>query len=148
MEYGRKVFDLLKHEGKLDSGSLRLLGLGRHFRLSPKFKVIIGRNREENSKILRYFYKNRRDERLFLLKIDEAREPRAYRVPGPLAMGIGAPSPEEINLFSLLSTRYSDLAAGKEAVARILQGGAEHRLRKERVTATKDPALPQKYRIT
>lgn len=148
VEYGRKVFDLLKHEGKLDSGSLRLLGLGRHFRLSPKFKVIIGRNREENSKILRYFYKNRRDERLFLLKIDEAREPRAYRVPGPLAMGIGAPSPEEINLFSLLSTRYSDLAAGKEAVARILQGGAEHRLRKERVTATKDPALPQKYRIT
>lgn len=148
VEYGRKVFDLLRHEGKLDSDSLRLLAVGRHFRLSPEFKIIIGRDQKENSKILRYFYKNRRDERFFLLKVDEARGPRAYRVPGPLAMGIGAPSPAELTLFSLLSTRYSDLAAGKEAVVRILQGGAKHYLRKERVTATKDPSLPQKYRIT
>lgn len=146
VEYGRKVSDLLKHEGKLEPDSLRLLAIGRHFRFSPEFKAIIGRDQKENSRLLRYFYKNRRNPRLFLLKAD-ARESHVS-VPGPLTIGFGTPSPEEINLLALLAARYSDLSAGEEAVISILQGGLKHHLSKNQVRVSKDPELPQKYRIT
>ena len=55
-EYGRKVEDLLRHNGRLDLDAMRLLSAGRHFRLSPEFKAIIGKNHNENRRLFFHFF--------------------------------------------------------------------------------------------
>lgn len=140
VEYGRKVTDLLKQE-KLTRESLRILATGRHFRFSPDFKGIIGRDRKENRRLLRYFYKNKRNRGFFLLK--------AGRVPGPLAVGLGDPAPEDLENISLLTARYSDFSPGEKAVVRIVQGDPwKHEFHKKQVIVSKSSELAAKYRIT
>ncbi|NQT28512.1 MAG: hypothetical protein HQ570_02830 [Candidatus Omnitrophica bacterium] len=47
----QRLKDLLKHE-EVNINNAELLKLGRHFRLGPKFKLIVGRDEKENQKIL------------------------------------------------------------------------------------------------
>ena len=47
-----RVEDLLKHD-ECTSANLELLKIGRHFRLSKSFKLIVGRNEKENNEILK-----------------------------------------------------------------------------------------------
>lgn len=47
----QRLRDLLKYE-EVNINNTELLKLGRHFRLNPKFKLIVGRDEKENSKIL------------------------------------------------------------------------------------------------
>lgn len=138
-EYGRKAADLLAHDGRLAIDTLRLLSLGRHFRLSPEFKAVIGRNQKENQRLLRYFFHRRRDPRLLLLKTQNA--------PGPLALGCGLPSTVDLENLARLTARYSDLPEGKKATARVLRGGPKHRREELPVISTKDPSLPDRFRI-
>ncbi|AMM40496.1 thiamin biosynthesis protein ThiI [Candidatus Desulfofervidus auxilii] len=46
-----RLRDLLAHQKNILPRDLELLKLGRHFRLNPATKAIVGRNREENKKI-------------------------------------------------------------------------------------------------
>ncbi len=43
-----KIRDVFDHADRLDTRDFRLLKLGRHFRIGPRTKVIIGRNEAEN----------------------------------------------------------------------------------------------------
>ncbi len=54
--YARKFRDKMLHRGKarMDWEDVVLLKLGRHFRLSPELKLIVGRNEEENEFLDRY----------------------------------------------------------------------------------------------
>lgn len=139
VEYGRKVSDLLRHEERLEVESMRLLSIGRHFRISPDFKGIIGRNQTENQKLLRYFYRQRHHAELSILKIQ--------RVPGPLAIGYGKPSTDNLKNLALLTARYSDLAEGENAEVKILLGGPRHRRCAIDVITIKDPGFPERFRI-
>jgi len=47
-EFAKKTKDLLAHEAHPTTNDMELLSIGRHFRLSPTVKVILGRNAEEN----------------------------------------------------------------------------------------------------
>ena len=49
--YGLKIKDLIKHDEFTPENS-KLLILGRHFRLSPELRIIVGRNEKENIKLL------------------------------------------------------------------------------------------------
>lgn len=49
--YARRLRDLKAHEGLDDPRQLRLLRLGRHLRLSPQYKLIIGRDEADNAAI-------------------------------------------------------------------------------------------------
>lgn len=142
-EYGRKAEDLLRHNGRLDLDAMILLSVGRHFRLSPDFKTVIGRNQKENRRLFFHFFRRRRNPQLLLLKIKD--------IPGPLALGAGRPSAADLENLAKLTARYSDLSSGKKAAARILFGGqgtqAEHRRLELPVTGTKDPSLPDRFRI-
>lgn len=51
-EFAQKVKDLIKHNGHLKLNDVNLLKLGRHFRLSEKAKLVVGKNDEENRKII------------------------------------------------------------------------------------------------
>lgn len=48
--FTRRVKDLMSH-GTLKIADLRLLAVGRHFRLSPSAKLVVGRDQQENDAI-------------------------------------------------------------------------------------------------
>ncbi len=47
-QFARKAKDLFEHEDKPTTKDMELLAIGRHFRLGPRTKVILGRNELEN----------------------------------------------------------------------------------------------------
>ncbi len=51
VKFSRRLRELLGHEGFVRE-DIELLKLGRHFRLGPKTKLVVGRNLEENRKLL------------------------------------------------------------------------------------------------
>ncbi len=42
--FARKVKDLIDHDIRLELDEIKLLRFGRHFRLSPKCRLVVGRN--------------------------------------------------------------------------------------------------------
>ena len=48
--FSHKVRDLIEHK-QLDLDQVKLLKIGRHFRLSDKAKLIVGRSQEENKRL-------------------------------------------------------------------------------------------------
>ncbi len=139
-EFGNKAKDLLAADGKLKLETLRLLSTGRHFRFSPKFKGIIGRNHLENQELFRYFYKHRWDSGLYLLK--------AMGAPGPLSLGMGLANSEDLENLALLTTRYSDHQDQAEVSIKILASGKNHHKSKLTCKKTTDPLVTEKFRIT
>ncbi len=47
----RRLADLMRFQEKIELEDIELLKIGRHFRLAPETKLIVGRNEEENKKI-------------------------------------------------------------------------------------------------
>src|SRR3989338_4964119 len=47
-QFARKAKDLFEHEERPTTKDMELLAIGRHFRLGPRTKVILGRNELEN----------------------------------------------------------------------------------------------------
>lgn len=92
--FSRRLKDLMDYL-ELTLNNIELLKLGRHFRFSPLAKVIVGRNKEENEKIVSlrksgdfYFY------------------PVANK--GPIAIGCGKFSEQDIADASKIVARYCD----------------------------------------
>jgi tRNA U34 2-thiouridine synthase MnmA/TrmU len=52
--YSRRLKDLMKHDAALSSRNLHLLKYGRHMRLNPSTKIIVGRTKQDNEQIFRY----------------------------------------------------------------------------------------------
>ncbi len=51
VKFSKRLKELLAHEGFV-RGDIELLKLGRHFRLGPGVKLVVGRNHDENQKVL------------------------------------------------------------------------------------------------
>ena len=49
--FSRRLADLMRYQGTLSVSDIELLKIGRHFRLSPQAKLIVGRFEDENKKI-------------------------------------------------------------------------------------------------
>lgn len=139
VEYGRKVKDLIK-TGGLTVDGLRLLRIGRHFRLSPHFKGIIGRNHRENQILFRYFYQQRNTEGLYLFK--------ALGAPGPLTLGVGKPSADDQQNLAHLTCRYSDHPWDTSVPVKILVSGEKHHLTTISVLKKQGTLDPEQFRIT
>jgi tRNA U34 2-thiouridine synthase MnmA/TrmU len=50
--FAKKVEDLLERQPDFDANDVRLLKIGRHFRLSPSAKLLVGRNDFDNKKLI------------------------------------------------------------------------------------------------
>ncbi|MFQ5835949.1 MAG: hypothetical protein ACE5HR_08530, partial [bacterium] len=72
-----------------------LLKIGRHFRLSLQTKLVVGRNKEENERLLR------------VAKIDDICF-KPVEVKGPIGIGRGDFDQTTIFLASKIISRYSD----------------------------------------
>lgn len=55
--YSNRLRDFLSYSEHLNFDDLNLMKVGRHFRLSPDTRLIVGRNEEENNKIEKYRHK-------------------------------------------------------------------------------------------
>ncbi len=112
--FGRKFFDLL--DGRQAAGEPRklrqedvlLLSTGRHFRMSPQVKLIVGRTEVEN---------------VLLEKYADGRARLAARdVTGPVALVEGTPTWEERMLAARIVARYGKGRSSSEVVVEWREG--------------------------
>jgi len=136
--FAGRMRDLLDHEAALDVRSARLLRWGRHFRLTPSCKVILGRNEEENG-------------RLSALAKPEDTIAEPSTLPGPTALVVGEFSGGEVELACAIAAAYVTVREG--AVAFEVRGrGTDHRtiraeaLPRERVESMRIGPLPRGWR--
>jgi tRNA U34 2-thiouridine synthase MnmA/TrmU len=106
-EFSRRLKDLMRHQ-EFDLGDIRLLKVGRHFRLNAQAKLVVGRNEEENG-VLGSLAQD--EDYLFMPDDDTA---------GPTALGRGIFNEELINLSGSITSRYCDLNG--KAAAQIIFG--------------------------
>ena len=92
--FARRMRDLMAHS-EITLNDIDLLKLGRHFRLMPQAKLIVGRNKEENERLLRLA---KRDDVCF----------GPAEVKGPIGIGRGHFEQTAITLASQIMARYSD----------------------------------------
>lgn len=101
-EFAKRLKDLIRHK-ELNLDNTELLKLGRHFRISDKAKLVVGRNEKENNRLLGMI---REDDYLFMPTEDMA---------GPTVLGRGIFDEGLVKLSCAITFRYCDLD-GKDTV--------------------------------
>ena len=114
--FSRRLKDLFASGSIPETRALELLKLGRHFRVGPKTKLIVGRNRIENQAI-------------GSLSNEEDIMIRTTDIPGPTVLLIGDFSPELEHLASVMTVSYSDAKDDESAEVRFSGKGMDKRLR-------------------
>jgi hypothetical protein len=116
--FSDRMKDLLASCPNPELRQIRLLKLGRHFRIGPQTKAIVGRDRMENEG-LRALY----DKGDLVLTPAE--------VPGPTVLLVGRFSQEALDLAAKLTAAYSDAPKGRPTPIRVLAAGDERILKVE-----------------
>jgi len=91
--FGRRMKDLMDHDPDFSLNDVHLLKFGRHFRLSPDAKLVVGRNEEENRKIETFAKAGD-----VLLK--------AARYPGPVSLLRGREDGKALGKAASITARY------------------------------------------
>jgi tRNA U34 2-thiouridine synthase MnmA/TrmU len=99
--FAKRMKDLLLYFPDFSLNDVHLLKVGRHFRLSPKLKLVVGRKEEENQKIQTFS-----EEGDILLRL--------FRFPGPLSLLRGEGGEQEIEKAAAITARYSKAKAMKK----------------------------------
>lgn len=104
--YSKRLKDLIREKGvdSLTKDDFALLRYGRHFRLGPRTRVVVGRDEVENTALLSFPGDH------YVLSFPD--------VPGPVALVLGEVGEEELRLAAELAARYSD--AQDQAPVRVL----------------------------
>jgi hypothetical protein len=97
--FSRRLKDLMDNNPELNRNEIDLLKLGRHFRITPEIKVIVGRNMKENERILSLAGEN---SYIF----------NTVTIPGPVVYVSGIRSPETDMLAASMTVSYSDVKEG------------------------------------
>ncbi|MFA5144710.1 MAG: tRNA 4-thiouridine(8) synthase ThiI [Candidatus Omnitrophota bacterium] len=110
-EFSKRLKELMRHD-QLDLDNVWLLKVGRHFRLSDKVKLVVGRNEKENERLLNLA---RGDDYLFFPN---------DKLAGPTSLGRGIFNEESIRLSCSITSRYCDLnsAANADIIYRKVPG--------------------------
>lgn len=92
--FALRMKDLMKNKPDFSLNDVQLLKLGRHFRLTPLAKAVVGRNEEENGKILSLAKKG---DTILSVK----------NFPGPLSLARGEVGHQEILQSAIITAKYS-----------------------------------------
>lgn len=95
-EFSKRLRELIEHK-ELTQNNVELLKVGRHFRLRPETKLIVGRNQAENEELERLGCDG---DYLLYPALDMA---------GPTALGRGKFTDESVSLSCKIVCRYCDL---------------------------------------
>ncbi len=90
-----RLKDLFKYEKKILKKDLRLLKYGRHFRIDPLSKIIVGRNKKDNQAILRHYD----NENHILIK--------TVNIPGPVVIVPAKASDKALRVACSLCVGYA-----------------------------------------
>ena len=113
--YSNRLRDLLAHNGRLNFDDLNLLKYGRHFRLSPDYKLVVGRHEEDNKHLMAV----KRDYHVHL---------EALGIGSPVTLLVGSdPSEEVIRLAAGITARYSEAKAQPEVEVTVFATGSGER---------------------
>jgi hypothetical protein len=93
--FSRRLKDLVSSQSALEVRELELLKVGRHFRMGPGTKAVVGRNQKENETICMLS----KDGDLLLTTVS---------VPGPTVLVLGDVTPGLEELLASLTVSYSD----------------------------------------
>ena len=98
--YAKRLRDLIREKGvdSLTKEDFALLRYGRHFRLGPRVRVVVGRDELENSVLLSFPGDH------YVLNFPD--------VPGPVALVLGEVKEEDLRQAAELAARYSDTQEG------------------------------------
>lgn len=114
--FSRRLRDLLSSDSGFGRRDIELLKFGRHFRIGPETKVIVGRNRAENQSI--HLLSERND---LLLN--------AISVPGPTVLVTGRIGPGAEELAAMMTVSYSDAGDGQTEEVSLVLGDEKKRMR-------------------
>lgn len=111
--FSSRLSDLLRHETAATTNDAHLLKIGRHFRLNPQTRVIVGRNDRENRVILSFA---RPGDTLL----------DAANAPGPTTLLRGPADPAAIAIAASITARYGKASRQPQAAIawRALGGGS------------------------
>lgn len=93
--YSYRLKDLLDHCKDPSFKDINLLRLGRHFRVTPQAKIIVGRNKDENREIL--YLAESGD---YLMRVEG--------FGSPITIVTGIPDQKELYIAASMTARYSD----------------------------------------
>ncbi len=100
-EFSRRLGNMLDLRGNLNPDYIELLKLGRHFRYGKNI-IIVGRNHEENLKLLE------------IAGREKIPHMEAKNYMGPITVVLGKPSKRVIQRAAPLTARYSDAPKNKQ----------------------------------
>ena len=112
--FSRRLKDLFYSQSDPDLREIELLKAGRHFRISPHTKLVVGRNKSENEEI--HALTGKKD-----LVLTSA------SVPGPTVLFLGGFSDSELKLAAAITVAYSDSEDSETIPVRVV-GGSEDRM--------------------
>jgi tRNA U34 2-thiouridine synthase MnmA/TrmU len=99
--FANRMRGLIKHKPDFVMNDVLLLKVGRHFRLSPDAKFIVGRNEKENDKLIH-------------LAVEGDISFQPAKVKGPVGIGRGIFNKDNLSQASSIIARYSDKDEGDE----------------------------------
>jgi tRNA-uridine 2-sulfurtransferase len=120
--FSRRLKELLAHSPEPELREIELLKTGRHFRLHPRLKIIIGRNKKEN-------------EVIEALADEQDLTARFIGFPGPIVLAVGSSTAEDWERAAQLAATYSDAPEGRMGSVQLIQKG--------RIWTQKVPKLPK-----
>lgn len=127
--FATKLRDLLKYKNRFSKNDLVLLKVGRHFRISPDLKIIVGRDEAENNFLARF----KRGHTLLIVS----------NTKGPTAIAQGPLEKLHQELAAKLVARYADPTANGNIEIEIRKG---KKIKKQTVTALSNAEVDL-YRI-
>ncbi len=118
--FSRRLKDLIDSRPEHGVREIELLKLGRHFRLGPHTKLVVGRNKTENLAIQSLA---RKDDLLL----------RTASIPGPTALATGELNPDLEGLAVAITVAYSDADDNELTEVRVTGRGSDRDTRNRRV---------------
>ncbi len=106
--YSHRLKELLAYNPDCNCDDLSLLKIGRHFRFSPRCKIIVGRNKAENDKIFSFSAKG------CILKVEGCGS--------PTTLIVGEITDDAIRTAASLCARYSDAKNLSEVEVSVIKG--------------------------
>jgi len=113
--FSRRLKDLLTAKQNVETRELELLKSGRHFRIGPQTKLVVGRNKKDNETIRGLAGK----EDIIL---------KSVSVPGPTAILSGEFSKDRLDMAAAITAAYSDTAERDVSDISIQQGERDIRV--------------------
>jgi tRNA U34 2-thiouridine synthase MnmA/TrmU len=109
--YSMRLKDLMEHDAPLSSRNLHLLKFGRHMRLNPNTRIIVGRTKQDNEQIFRYCDPQHDT----VIKVSD--------YPGPTVVIPGKAAKEMIFLAGAICAGYSKAPESKSIKVQVSHAG-------------------------